>query len=756
MKKIIAAFLIFSSIGLSVIALGVGGSATTRPNANADAFNPGPDVDRSSAIVQLKGDPLSTHSITKPAAGKKIDFKNNNVRSYRAQLSAGRNEFKRWLRANAPRARVTSEYDISLNAVAVQLNGTPLATIAAAPMVARAEYNALYSPNLSQSHFIINADPAWIAAGGRAVAGAGIKIGDIDTGIDNAHPFFDPTGFSYPPGFPKCDAADSNSHHQDQDCKYVSQKVIVAKVFYNKNNQTNFDAQAIQDHGTHTAGIAAGIFNPSLNAVVHGVSIGDMSGMAPGAFLGNYNVFPGDVTNARSEDILNAVDAAVADGMDVLNLSLGGGFHGNNDLLSIGLDNAVDAGVVVAVAAGNSGPGPNTVESPGRARKVITVAASTNQHFVGQPFTYPAGGGTTIGAAVGDFPALPTGSYNLFDTNSTSCTSVDPGASGKLAIINRGGCTFSTKVRNAIAAGAVGVLMINNVAGDPTAMAKDGGGGDDLPAVMIGKSEGAALRVANPPDASAVATFQEFVTPNQDILAGFSSQGPTAIDLAVKPDVTSVGVNVLSSITCVGKPAGCPGDGSGWAFFSGTSMSTPHIAGSAAVLLNLYPDWSPAQIKSALVNRADLVIKDAITGTHDVGPTAQGTGRENLSVAADATTWMDPVSASFGKVTVGHPTSLTITLSNPSATDETFAVSTTKFTPSTFGGTVPSIYNSGTLSSGDDRITVPASVTVPANGSTTMTVTVNAAQGNIAQGWINLDGPGSNDLHLAYYAIVGP
>ncbi len=756
MKKILATLLIFSSIGLGVIAFGVGGGS--RPNASADAFNRGQDVDNSSAIVQLKGDPLSINSATKPPAGKKIDFNGNAVRSYRAQLAAGRNDFKRWLRANAPRAKITSDYDISLNAVAVQLNGTPLETIAAAPMVQQAQYNALYHPNLSESHFIINADPAWGTAGGRAVAGAGIKIGDIDTGIDQTHPFFDPTSFSYPTEdgpWPKCDAADSTSHHQDQDCEYVSPKVIVAKVFYNKANQQGLDAQAIQDHGTHTAGIAAGVY-PSEDAVVNGVTIDDMSGIAPGAWLGNYNVFPGGVDNARSEDILNAVDAAVADGMDVLNLSLGGSYHGNNDLLAIGLDNAVDAGVVVAVAAGNSGPGQGTLESPGRARKVITVAASTNKHFVGQPFTYPAGGGTTIGAAVGDFPALPTGSYNLFDTNSTSCTSVDPGASGKLAIINRGGCTFSTKVRNAIAAGAVGVLMINNVAGDPTAMAKDGGGGDDLPAVMIGKSEGAALRVANPPDASAVATFQEFVTPNQDILAGFSSQGPTNVDFAVKPDVTSVGVNVLSSITCVGKPAGCPGDGSGWAFFSGTSMSTPHIAGSAAVLLNLYPDWSPAQIKSALVNRADLVIKDAITGTHDVGPTAQGTGRENLSVAADATTWMDPVSASFGKVTVGHPTSLTITLSNPTGTDETFTVSTTKFTPDTFGGTVPSIYNAGTLSSGDDRITVPASVTVPANGSTTMTVTVNAAQGNVAQGWINLDGPGSNDLHLAYYAIVGP
>jgi len=752
MKKILAALLIFSSIGLSVIAFGVGGSP--RPNASADAFYHGPDVDASSAIVQLKSAPLTTYPATKPAAGRKIDFNSQAVRSYRAQLAAGRNDFRRWLRTNAPRARITSEYDVSLNAVAVQLNGTALDTIAIAPMVERAEYNALYHPNLSQSYQIINASAAWTAAGGRAVAGAGIKIGDIDTGIDNTHPFFDPTGFSYPPGFPKCDAADSTTHHPDQNCEYVTPKVIVAKVFNNNLNQNGFDAQAVQDHGTHTAGIAAGVTGKT--AVVQGVSIGDMSGIAPGAFLGNYNVFPGNVVNARSEDILNAVDAAIADGMDVLNLSLGGGYHGNNDLLAIGLDNAVEAGLSVAVAAGNSGPGQGTIESPGRARKVITVAASTNKHFVGQPFTYPMGGGTTVGAAVGDFPPLPTSSFGLyFNTELTACTSVDGGASGKVVVVNRGGCTFSTKVRNAIAAGAIGVVVINNVAGDPVAMAKDGGGGDNLPAVMLGKNEGAALRTANPPDASAVATFQEFVTPNQDILAGFSSQGPTAIDLAVKPDVTSVGVNVLSSITCVGKPAGCPGDGSGWAFFSGTSMSTPHIAGSAAVLKNLHSSWTPAQIKSALVNRADLVIKDAITALHDVGPTAQGAGRENLSVAAAGTTWMDPVSASFGKVTIGHPTSLTITLSNPSATDETFTISTTKFTPSTFGNTVPLIYNAGTLSAGDDRITVSPSVTVPANGSTTLTVAVSSAHGDVVQGWVNLDGPGSNDLHFAYYATVG-
>jgi minor extracellular serine protease Vpr len=752
---IASALLILGAAIFSIAASSGGGSASGKPSASTDNFQTRPAVDTSSVIVQLKGDPVSKFS-SKSAPGKKIDFNNNTVKSYRAQLSAQRNDFKQWLHTYAPKAKVTSQYDISLNAVAVQLNGESRDTIARSPMVQSVQYNALYHPDLSQSYKIINAAGAWTAAGGRSSAGAGIKIGDIDTGIDESHPFFDPSGFTYPSGFPKCDAADSSTHTANHNCNHVTAKVIVAKVFNNNLNQNGFDATAVQDHGTHTAGIAAGVTGKT--AVVNGVSIDDMSGIAPGAFLGNYNVFPGDVLNARSEDILNAVDAAIADGMDVLNLSLGGGYHGNNDLLAIGLDNAVEAGVSVAVAAGNSGPGGGTVESPGRARNVITVGASTNQHFVGQPFTYPAGGGTTVGAAVGDFDALPGASpFNLFDTASDGCSSVPAGASGDLAIINRGTCSFSQKVANAKQAGAIAVLIVNNVAGDPIAMARTAGFDDDIPAVMIGLNEGAALRASGATTALADATFQEFITANKDILAGFSSQGPTNVDLAVKPDLTSVGVNVLSSITCVGKSGTCPGDGSGWAFFSGTSMSTPHIAGSAAVLRDLHNDWPPARIKSSLVNRADLVVKDAQTGIHDVGPTAQGAGRENLSIAANGTTWLSPVSASFGKVPAGSPTSVVVTVFNPTGNAQNFTVSKSKFTPSTFGNTVPSIYGAGTISSADSQISVVPSFSVPAGGSYNLTVTVNPNHTNgIVQGWINLDGGSSNDLHFAYYAHVGP
>ena len=165
--------------------------------------------------------------------------------------------------------------------------------------------------------------------------------------------------------------------------------------------------------------------------------------------------------------------------MDILNLSLGGGYHGNNDLLATASTTQSMPAWSWPWRPVTAGPGPGTLESPGRARKVITVGGSTNQHFVGQPFTYPAGGGTTVGAAVGDFDPLPAATFDLFDTHSDGCASVDPGASGKLAIIDRGVCTFSQKVANAKAAGAIAVLIINNVAGDPIAMARTAGFDDD-------------------------------------------------------------------------------------------------------------------------------------------------------------------------------------------------------------------------------------------------------------------------------------
>jgi minor extracellular serine protease Vpr len=736
------------------------------PPASRDAKPSTRVFDKTSAIVVFKAQPLATYNgsikgyeKTKPAAGKKLNPNSAAAKKYLGYLKDQHSAYATWLRKNAPGATITSNLYATLNGVGVKLNGNTLTKLKANAAVSVVEYTTLYQKSLSESYKLINAEDAWAAAGGRADAGAGIKIGIIDSGVDSRHPFFDPAGFSYPAGFPKCDARDSSTKTANASCKYVTPKVIVAKVFNNKLNQNGFDALPVADigsHGTHVAGIAAGVTGKT--ATVQGVEIDDMSGIAPGAWLGNYNVFPGDVEDSRSEDILNAVEAAVKDGMDVLNLSLGGGYRGNNDLLAKGLDNAVAAGVVVVSTGGNEGPGGFTIGSPGRARNIITVGASTNNHFVGQSIAYdgPDGDGVAAGAT-GDFDPLNGGTFDLVDTAGTGCTAaaITANVTGAIALIDRGTCSFSEKVAAAKAKGAVAVIVVNNVAGDPTAMGLTEGFDDDIPAVMISNTDGAALRASHATEVEVATNFREFVTDNGDILAGFSSQGPTFVDYALKPDITSVGVNVLSSEACDTDGA-CGNDGD-WAFYNGTSMAAPHVTGSAAVLKQLHPTWSPARIKSALVNTADPVVTNAFDASTIVGPQLQGAGREDLSEADDSTLTFVPVSASFGRISASktNSTPLTITLTNPTGSDRTYSVAEQRFNLA--AGALGATYGGGTIVNGDSRISTPSSVTVPANGTATLTVRVNAglANGTILQGWIQLTG-GGDTYQFGYWAQVAP
>ena len=711
-------------------------SAAPRQNSDSTTSNR-PSQDTGTALVQLNGEPLASYVRTKPTKGKKIDFGNSTVKAYRAQLSALRNDYKAWLRANVPGAKVTGEFDIALNAVAVQLNGATLAQVSATPMVTNAQYQGLYYPNVTDPDLaLISAPQAWAQAGGSGHAGAGVKVAIIDTGIDITHPCFSDTGYA--------------TQTQLGNHSLTNNKVIAAKVFSNRTPQQGYTAAALQDHGTHVAGTVA--CNFGTPAPVDGVTTYDMSGVAPRALLGNYNIFPGALGNARSEDIVNALEAAYEDGFDIANMSLGGGSHGFQDLLTVAVDNLDRANMVVAVAAGNSGPGLFTVESPGSAARALTAGASTVGHFIGAPLTV---GGSTYGVAAGDFATVSSNLtaslgvvLNGAGTLSNACTAGAAGAdgkpaagslTGKIALISRGACTFSEKIRNSQDAGAIAAVVVNNVPGDPTAMGLGGIANEPtIPAYLAALVDKTALVAANGLPATLGAAQSYFQTSNADIMASFSSQGPTDVDFRVKPDVVAPGANVLSSIPqafCAAPPC--------FAFFSGTSMATPHLAGSAAIVLQLHPTWSAADVRSAIVNTADRgVLRSYLTAALQNNVNINGAGRENLLAAVSAKVALDPVSLSFGAAPSGSGQTrrMTVTLTNLSGGPQTYALSI-----------------SGQPANGVAYSVDQPSVTVAAGAKADVTVTMTASQGASVggkQAYLEISTAGEIIAHAALFTLV--
>jgi len=667
---------------------------------NSDGLPQATGVADGYALVIFSQPPLADWPNAARYKNGKLDFTAGANGQYQASLAHAHNDFRQWLRSTGLLAQVIREYDTVLNGVAVQLNGASLDSLKAGPGVSLVEPSLTYAPTMNRSVGVINAPAAWAAVGGVAHAGAGIKIGVLDTGIDQTHPFLTDNTLTPPAGFPKFDPGNQ---------QFTSKKVIVARVYFT-GKPGSFTAQALQDHGTHVSGTIAGVNGTTAPANGKFPTVTGLSGVAPKAFLGNYNVFPGQTANATSHDIAQAIEDAVKDGMDVINMSLGGGINGFQDQLTVASNRAANAGVVVAIAAGNSGPGVNTVESPGQAADAITACASTNNHFFGIPVIVAA---TTFGAAVGDFSAFnPAVTAQLANWNGTAataaagaatqaCTPIPAGThTGKIVVIDRGTCTFSTKIRNARDAGASGVLVVNNAPGDPAAMGQDGTA--DQPAtsaVMLAQNDRGAIRSAAATNASATAngtSFAEVLTNNQNFLAGFSSRGPTNL-LDIKPDVCAPGVNVLSSVP-----------GNRFAMFQGTSMATPHVAGSSALLVQLHPDWTPAMVKSALVDTATRAANLGTTNPQNIGG-----GVINLAAATTTKAVLEPATLSFRKIEPesGQSKTISVTLTNVSGASQTYTA-TAAVTVGASTGVVASVS--------------PASVTLGAGESATLNVTVNA------------------------------
>ncbi|MEO5711068.1 MAG: S8 family serine peptidase [Nocardioidaceae bacterium] len=653
-------------------------------------------VDSTSAVVGLSLAPLATDPSVAPAAkGNKRDFNSSAAKSERAKIVAQRHAYKKWLQRNAPKAQVTGEYDVAVNAVAVRLNGTPLSALKGGPGVTSVGYQGTYRPSASVAVptgpdpdlSLINASPA------DPNAGAGVKVGVIDTGIDVTHPCF----------------AGGTIHG------YTNDKVIIARVFANKAAKMGYDAKAVQDHGTHVAGTIA--CNAHTRASIGGSPIGYApSGVAPAAKLGSYNVFPGDIVDARSEDILNALDAAAGDGMDVINMSLGGDTKGVADLLTNAVNNLDKAGIVVAVSAGNSGPGHFTVGSPGSAERALTAGAASVGHFMSTPVTIA---GTSYASnGDGDFPVgdkdlsglllkstLQGGEASPNGILGIGCTAagIPSGAQDKIVMVSRGSCAFAVKVANARAAGAKAVIVVNSVPGDPIAMA-----GDPtlplVPAVMVSQDDFKTFPVDG--SATTISAMKAYYDSNNDnIMGDFSSQGPTDVDLRVKPDLVAPGVNVLSSIPNNDTYCDTWVDTNGcWAFFNGTSMASPHLAGTAAVVVAQHPDWSAEQVRSAITNTAqrDKLFNYLNIRTKETDPLVTGAGLADVKQAIGAQVALSSVSSSFGSVPAGSGQKLTRTLTFTQLTSTPlkglpitivgpspgqFSVSANTLTPATKGAT---------------------------------------------------------------------
>lgn len=674
-----AAALTFGGTSVA-IAQGTGQSPST---PMSDAAQPTGE-DRSSALVVLTTEPLATAVSARTPSGR-IALGSAEARAHRDRMTEEKQAFQTWLRDHAPRAKVVGSHDLAVNAVSVTLNGESLSTLREAPQVSAAQFEAVYHPLKKKPTApstsvdtedpqlaLIDATQAWAtgrvgggADAGRLPDGSRVRVGIIDTGIDLTHPCFDDTG--YP-------AADTTP-----ESPLTNNKVIVAKVFHNKTVSRGFTPVDENGHGTHVAGtVACNLETPAEIDVPGGtdVTIAYLpSGVAPAAQLGNYSVFPGPGGSARSEDILNALEAAYVDGMDLVNMSLGGGASGIQDLLTIAVDNLDRAGMVSVVAAGNDGPGQYTVGSPGSAERALTVGASAVGHFVG---SHVLAAGEKHRAASGDFAiftektTLPLGVAKGSSGLSEACYPLSEDLTGTIALVSRGDCPFTVKIRNAQTAGADGVLVANNAAGDPSAMGGDGSADQPtIPAYMVSQDAGKALAAAADGKDAFPVTVEApgyHTTEGDLVMAGFSSQGPTDVDWRVKPDVVAPGVNVLSAQPVSFCGGAAEPETTCWAFYQGTSMATPHVAGAAAVVIDQFRSagrlYSAEEVRSALVNTA---VEAGLTRSTDGTTPATdvnviGAGQLDLDSAVGARVAIGPVSTSFGRVPSGSGQTLTRTV----------------------------------------------------------------------------------------------
>jgi subtilisin family serine protease len=557
-------------------------------------------------------------------------------------------------------ARVVGSLDTLANVLFVEMPTAQVARLRSVRGVRRVLPEHTYRLTLDHALPLHKVPQAW-SMGGAYTQGAGMKIGMIDTGIDITHPGFKDTGFQAPPGFPLVNAA--------SDTAFTNRKVIVARSYVGLCDATDPDISAEDNigHGTGTAMAAAGVQNTGPLATITGV--------APLAYLGSYKVFGSSPEGACSQAIDTAVEDATNDGMDVINLSLGGipAPRVEDDEEVQAIESAVTMGVMVVISAGNDGPDPNTIGSPGTAPDAITMGAMNNDRYFAAPFQVGSNGPY---AAIPGFELLPSNPITAplvdislkLDSTGLACAPLPANSlSGSMALILRGTCTFELKLNYAQQAGAIAALVYTDPA-SPEAITMDVGAAT-LPAEMVSSQDGLTIKqLASSPMQATMSFAQAPFAIDPNSIAAFSSLGPN-VDLSIKPDMLAVGENFYTAAEAT-DPTGELYDPQGYVLSQGTSYSAPLVTGAAAALKAARPGFTPLEYKSLLVNTAAPAFPGQAQSVQNAGA-----GVLDLSAAMLATLAVSPSSISFGVGPGTTQLSATVRLSNLGYESDTFQIS---------------------------------------------------------------------------------
>jgi subtilisin family serine protease len=786
-------------------------------------------------IVQLQAEPAATYkgdvaglAATQPAPGAAFDYHSVKVQEYVRYLGGRKAEVLATI-ANAP---VLADYDVVVNGFSAMLTDAEVLALKnnAAVVDVQADQARAYD-TVTTSAFLglSKSGGLWSQyAGGALVKGEDMVVGIVDGGIWPENPAFaDRVDADGKPTFdanatlayttaPVTFKGGCMAGEGFDPLKHCNNKLIGAKFFnagflasgqtlnwsdYVSPRDSNIGSNGVSTghggHGDHTASTAAG--NANNPVTLGGAFMGLASGMAPRARVSAYKICwtydnPAEPDGTRATnscyntDAVSAIDAAVKDGVNVINYSISGSQTSSNDVVEAAFYRASLANVFVAASAGNSGPANAVAHiSPW----LTTVAASTHDRFYVADVTL-ANNAKYTGASVnstplGSTPMIRAEDAGLGGGNASLCYSSGPVApqvmldpakvAGKIVVCTRGSNGRVDKSQAVLNAGGVGMVLADNGAGLVSEV-------HAVPTVHVSQADGNAIKAYVVAQGAAargsIGTFYNQPKP-APIMASFSSRGPNMGDPNVlKPDLTAPGVDVIASVTPALNAAqhNAVADGSlvppgDFASYQGTSMSSPHVAGVALLLRQAHPTWSPAAIKSALMTSAYTTLNDGVAGaSNGLLPWSQGAGHIDPNKATDPGLVYDAGKADYvqynckvNKAAVTPATDCSVygtldetyNLNLPSITVNAVQGTTTVRRTVTNVGSTTATYTGAVSVPGFNATVSPASLTLApgASGAFQVQLTGNGAATNVWQFGSLSWNDGSHAVRIPVSARVG-